>query len=204
MSAMNQFTPRWQSRFACAYAETALGTGQAQHRLHRGSPVDRPDQRPESSQLETRLRPGPVDRGPWAIPSAPCRSTTPSARAPLDMLSAPAQMHAAELRLQLGQINQTQAISLLDALRFRWRGRPRGAGADPQSSAGSYLEGGHYREALETLNSISDVADRGRRRWPTSTPTRSARPSAPCSWTASPTASSRSRPWPCSSDFNRT
>ena len=75
-------------------------------------------------------------------------------RAPLDMLSAPAQMHAAELRLQLGQINQTQAVSLLDGLRFRWRG-DRVELELIRNLGRLYLQGGHYREALETLRSIS-------------------------------------------------
>src|SRR6185312_5648760 len=120
MSAMNQFTPAWQSRFARAYAETAVETGKlavastevALSIAQTKDPVE---------QLQTRLIQARLIEA-MGYPKRALPLYDAIARAPLDMLSAPAQMHAAELRLQLGQISRTQAIGLLDSLRFRWRG----------------------------------------------------------------------------------
>ena len=152
MSAMNQFTPAWQSRFARAYAETAVETGKlsvastevALSIAQTKDPVE---------QLQTRLVQARLIEA-MGYPKRALPLYDAIARAPLDMLSAPAQMHAAELRLQLGQISQSQAVALLDGLRFRWRGN-RVELELIRNLGRLYLQGGHYREALETLRSIS-------------------------------------------------
>lgn len=154
-SALNQFTPRWQSRFARAYAETALEVGKlniastevALSIAQTNDPVE---------QLQTRLIQARLIEAE-GYPKRALPLYDAIARTPLDMLSAPAQMHAAELRLQLGQISQTQAIALLDGLRFRWRG-DRVELELIRNLGRLYLQGGHYREALETLRSISNAA----------------------------------------------
>ena len=154
MSAMNQFTPAWQSRFARAYAETAVELGKlsvastevALSIAQTKDPVE---------QLQTRLIQARLIEA-MGYPKRALPLYDAVARAPLDMLSAPAQMHAAELRLQLGQINQTQAVSLLDGLRFRWRG-DRVELELIRNLGRLYLQGGHYREALEALRSISNA-----------------------------------------------
>jgi hypothetical protein len=154
MSAMNQFTPAWQSRFARAYAETALELGKlniastevALSIAQTKDPVE---------QLQTRLVQARLIEA-MGYPKRALPLYDAIARAPLDMLSAPARMHAGELRLQLGQITETQAVSLLDSLRFRWRG-DRVELELIRNLGRLYLQGGHYREALETLRSITNA-----------------------------------------------
>jgi tetratricopeptide (TPR) repeat protein len=153
-SAMNQFTPRWQSRFARAQAETALQQGKygvaftevALSIAQTKDPIE---------QLETRLVQARLVEA-QGFPKRALPLYQAIARVPLDKLSAPAQMHVAELRLKLGQINQTQAIALLDGLRFRWRG-DRVELELIRNLGQLYLQGGHYREALDALNSITDA-----------------------------------------------
>jgi hypothetical protein len=154
MSAMNQFTPAWQSRFARAYAETAVELGKlniastevALSIAQTKDPVE---------QLQTRLVQARLIEA-MGYPKRALPLYDAIARAPLDMLSAPAQMHAAALRLQLGQITQTQAISLFDGLRYRWRGG-RTELELIRNLGRLYLQGGHYREALDTLRSITNA-----------------------------------------------
>ncbi|MEI9890055.1 MAG: tetratricopeptide repeat protein [Caulobacteraceae bacterium] len=192
-SALNQFNSIWQSRFARAYAETALELGKlniasteiALSIAQTHDPIE---------QLETRLIQARLIEA-MGYPKRALPLYDAVARAPLDKLSAPAQMHAAELRLQLGQIGQTQAIAQLDGLRFRWRGDRVELGLI-RNLGRLYLQGGHYREALEALRSISNAPIEA----PEMSDIRSDLLSTfrACSWTAAPTAWSRSRPWPCS------
>ena len=150
MSAMNQFTPAWQSRFARAYAETALETGKLSFASTEVA-LSIAQTKDPVEQLRTRLiQARLIDAMGYPKRALPLYDAI--ARAPLDLLSAPAQMHAAELRLQLGQISQTQAIGLLDGLRFRWRG-DRVELELIRNLGRLYLQGGHYREALDTLRS---------------------------------------------------
>jgi tetratricopeptide (TPR) repeat protein len=154
VSALNQFTPAWQSRFARAYAETALELG----KLNIASTevaLSIAQTKDPIEQLQTRLIQARLIEA-MGYPKRALPLYDAIARAPTDMLSAPAQMHAAELRLQLGQINQTQAISQLDSLRYRWRG-DRVELELIRNLGRLYLEGGHYREALEALRSISNA-----------------------------------------------
>jgi tetratricopeptide (TPR) repeat protein len=152
MSAMNQFTPAWQSRFARAYAETAVELGKLSVASTEVA-LSIAQTRDPVEQLQTRLVQARLIEA-MGYPKRALPLYDAIARAPLDMLSAPARMHAAELRLQLGQINRTQAISLLDGLRFRWRG-DRVELELIRNLGQLYLQGGHYREALETLRSIA-------------------------------------------------
>ena len=153
--AMNQFTPAWQSRFARAYAETALELGKldiastevALSIAQTKDPVE---------QLHTRLIQARLIEA-MGYPKRALPLYQAVARAPLDQLSAPAQMHITELRLQLGQINETQAIQQLDGLRFRWRGDRVELGLI-RNLGRLYLQGGHYREALETLRTMSNIS----------------------------------------------
>jgi hypothetical protein len=154
MSAMNQFIPAWQSRFARAYAETAVELGKLSIASTEVA-LSIAQTRDPVEQLQTRLVQARLIEA-MGYPKRALPLYDAIAKAPLDMLSAPAQMHAAELRLQLGQINRTQAISLLDGLRFRWRG-DRVELELIRNLGRLYLQGGHYREALETLRSISNA-----------------------------------------------
>jgi hypothetical protein len=154
MPAMNSFAPAWQSRFARAYAETAVETG----KLNIASTevaLSIAQTRDPVEQLQTRLIQAKLIEA-QGYPKRALPLYEAIARAPLDQLSAPAKMHAAELRLQMGQINETQAISLLDGLRYRWRG-DRVELELIRNLGRLYLQGGHYREALETLSTMANA-----------------------------------------------
>jgi hypothetical protein len=153
-SAMNQFTPAWQSRFARAHAETALELGKLDVAFTEAALAIAQTKDPVE-QLQARLIQARLMEA-QGYPKRALPLYDAIARAPLDMLSAPALMHAAEIRLQLGQINETKAISVLDGLRFRWRG-DRVELELIRNLGKLYLQGGHYREALETLRSISQA-----------------------------------------------
>jgi hypothetical protein len=154
MPAMNSFSPAWQSRFARAYAETAVETGKL-NIAYTEVALSIAQTKDPVEQLETRLIQAKLIEA-MGYPKRALPLYDAIARAPLDRLSAPAKMHAAELRLQLGQINQTQAISLLDSLRYRWRG-DRVELELIRNLGRLYLQGGHYREALETLSTMANA-----------------------------------------------
>ncbi len=72
--------------------------------------------------------------------------------APIDALSAPAQLRATQIRLELGQVTPAQAANVFDALRYRWRGDV--TELETIRALGQlYLGQGRYREALEALRS---------------------------------------------------
>jgi hypothetical protein len=151
-SALNQFTPAWQSRFARAYAETALELGQlnvaatevALSIAQTNDPLE---------QLATRLiQARLIEAEGYPKRALPLYDAV--ARTPLDRISVPAQVHAAEIRLAEGQINPTQAASTFASLRFRWRG-DRVEVELIRTLGQLYLAQGHYREAMETLRSIA-------------------------------------------------
>ncbi len=154
MSAMNQFSPAWQSRFSRAYAETAVETGKLSIASTEVA-LSIAQTRDPVEQLKTRLIQARLIEA-MGYPKRALPLYDAIARVQLDMLSAPARMHAAELRLQLGQLSQTQAITLLDGLRYRWRG-DRVELELIRNLGRLYLQGGHYREALDTLRSISNA-----------------------------------------------
>ena len=153
-SAMNQFSPAWQSRFARAYAESALDLGKLNIASTEVALSIAQTQDP-IEQLQTRLIQARLIEA-MGYPKRALPLYDAVARAPLDMISAPAQMHAAQLRLQFGQITSTQAISVFDGLRYRWRG-DRVELELIRNLGRLYLASGHYREALETLRSIANM-----------------------------------------------
>ena len=74
------------------------------------------------------------------------------AAAPVDSISAPAQLRVTQIRLELGQITPTQAADAFDGLRYRWRGDV--TELETIRALGQlYLGQGRYREALEALRS---------------------------------------------------
>jgi len=154
LPALNQFTPAWQSRFARAYAESALELGKLNVAFTEVA-LSIAQTKDPVEQLRTRLIQARLIEA-MGYPQRALPLYQAVARAPLDQISAPAQMHVAELRLKLGQISQTQAISQLDALRFRWRG-DRVELELIRNLGRLYLQGGHYREALETLKSMANA-----------------------------------------------
>jgi tetratricopeptide (TPR) repeat protein len=153
-SAMNQFAPAWQSRFARAYAETALELGRysVAYTEVALSIAQTPD---PIEQLQTRLiQARLIEASGFPKRALPLYDAVASVR--IDKLSAPAQMHATKIRLELGQINSVQAVNAYSALRYRWRG-DRVEVELIRNLGRLYLAGGHYREALETLRTISSA-----------------------------------------------
>ena len=74
------------------------------------------------------------------------------ATAPIDSISAPAQLRATQIRLELGLVTPAQAANAFDALRYRWRGDV--TELETIRALGQlYLGQGRYREALEALRS---------------------------------------------------
>ena len=70
----------------------------------------------------------------------------------LPWLSAPALLHATQIRMAQGNLTPTQAADVLDGLRYRWRGDA--TELDTIRALGQiYLNLGRYREALEALRS---------------------------------------------------
>ncbi|HEY0052568.1 MAG TPA: tetratricopeptide repeat protein, partial [Caulobacteraceae bacterium] len=72
------------------------------------------------------------------------------ARAPLDKLATPAQLHASRLLLAKGAITPAQTIATLEPLRYRWRGDATEL-AVIRTLGQVYLDQGRYREALDAL-----------------------------------------------------
>ena len=152
-SALNQFTPAWQARFAQAYAEAALEQGRLRTAstevalaiAQTNDPIE---------QLTTRLIQARLIEA-MGYPKQALPLYDAVARAPLDKISAPAQMHAAQLRLAMGKITAVQAVDVFGGLRFRWRG-DRVELELIRNLGRLYLAQGHYREALETLRSIAN------------------------------------------------
>jgi tetratricopeptide (TPR) repeat protein len=145
-----QFSPKWRARFARADAEAATALGQypvadvAIEDALRG--VDDP-----LEQLATRL----VQARLFEAEGQKLRALgvyDVIAHVDQASLSAPALLHATQIRLDLGQISPVQAANVYDGLRYRWRGDA--TELDTIRALGEiYLDLGRYREALEVLRS---------------------------------------------------
>jgi tetratricopeptide (TPR) repeat protein len=154
MSAMNQFAPAWQARFARAYAETALQTGQldvasTEIALSLAQTHD-PAEVLQSQLLQARLTEA------QGYPKRALTLYDTVSRSPLDQVAAPALMHATEIRLSLGQADPTHAAQIYDQLRFRWRGDETELQVI-RTLGQLYLSQGRYREALEAMRSGDPV-----------------------------------------------
>jgi hypothetical protein len=151
-SALNQFVPAWQSRFARAYAETALEQGQLSVASTEVA-LSIAQTKDPLEQLATRLVQARLIEA-QGYPKRALPLYDAVARTPLDKISTPAKMHATEIRLALGQVTPAEAASTFDSLRFRWRGDRVEVGLIRELGQ-LYLSQGHYREALETMRSIA-------------------------------------------------
>ncbi|HEX4198125.1 MAG TPA: endoglucanase [Caulobacteraceae bacterium] len=148
--ALSQFTPRWRARFARADAEAAVQLGSnaiadAEVRValaNSNDPVE---------NLATRLVQAQAFEAEGnkagALGVYQAISTVN-----LGWLSAPASLHATQIRLAEGTITPSQAADVLDGLRYRWRGDA--TELETIRALGKiYLSLGRYREALEALRS---------------------------------------------------
>ena len=77
-------------------------------------------------------------------------------RAPFEKLSAPALMHATQIRLYAGQVSPDKAAQVFDSLRFRWRGDASEL-EDIRALGQLYLSQGRYRDALDTFRTARQV-----------------------------------------------
>jgi tetratricopeptide (TPR) repeat protein len=150
--AMALFSDKWRGRFAEIDAEAALGvndiaTARNEVALASGSKLD-PEDAMALKLVQARLleAQGQLDA---ALPLY-----DQVAADPYGALSAPATLHAVQIRLARGKMTPTDAEASLDSLRFRWRGDA--TELETVRALGQlYLAQGRYREALETLRSAN-------------------------------------------------
>ena len=149
-SVLPMFTPQWRSRFARMDAEAALASGDlgtARNELNLAasgelSPVDH-----EAVQL-TQAKLSEAENNP----AQALTLYDLVARSDYGALAAPAILRATQLRLSKGQMKPEDAVTTLDALRFRWRGDSTELDA-VRALGHIYLQQGNWREALEALRS---------------------------------------------------
>ena len=149
-SALYQFSDKWRARFATEDAEAA--TKLAQYPAAEAS-IDTALQANADpvEQLTTRLvqaelfeAEGQKDRALHVFQVLQ--------NVKQEWLSAPAMLHATEIRQAESQITPTQAADIYDGLRYRWRGDA--TELDTIRALGQiYISLGRYREALEALRS---------------------------------------------------
>ena len=72
------------------------------------------------------------------------------ARAPFEKLSAPALLHATQIRLYAGKVSPDKAAQVFDSLRYRWRGDATEL-EDIRALGQLYLSQSRYRDALDTF-----------------------------------------------------
>jgi len=149
--AWGQFTPRWRARFAREDAEAALAlndtkiaAGEVQAALD--SAGDDPIEQLAIRLIQARLIEAEGDK-PGALRVYDAISTVN-----LPWLSAPALLHATQIRLAQGALQPNQAADILDGLRYRWRGDATEL-ETIRTLAQIYLSMGRYREALDALRS---------------------------------------------------
>jgi tetratricopeptide (TPR) repeat protein len=158
--ALGLLPPLWRARFTRAEAQAALAQGD----LVAADASIRQSLREQVSSEEQLLGrlvqarvielQGEKDRA--------LRIYTAVAKAPIDAISAPAQLRATQIRLEQGKITPLQAAGVFDGLRYRWRGDA--TELETIRALGQlYLGQGRYREALEALRSagkrLPDLAE---------------------------------------------
>jgi tetratricopeptide (TPR) repeat protein len=150
--AMPLFSEKWRGRFAEADAEAALGvndlpTARNEIVLAGGLKID-PVDAARLKLLQARLleAQGQLD---GALPLYDQVGVDP-----YGALSAPATLHAVQIRLQQGKMKPADAETALDSLRFRWRGDATEL-ETARTLGRLYLSQGQYRQALETLRSAN-------------------------------------------------
>jgi tetratricopeptide (TPR) repeat protein len=150
--AMPLFAEKWRGRFAEADAEAALGvndiaTAKNEVALAQSLKID-PQDAVRLKLIQARILEA-EGQGPAALPLY-----DQVANDPYGALSAPAALHAVEIRLKQGALKPQDAEATLDSLRFRWRGDA--TELETVRALGQlYLAQGRYRDALEVLRSAN-------------------------------------------------
>ena len=149
-SAFSQFSPKWKARFARSDAQAALELGEVPA-AGRSIRLALNDKTEPLEELATRLIEARYVEAS-GHPDLALRIYAAIAGAPSEALSAPALLHATQIRMALGKITPTQAAQALDGLRYRWRGDATEL-ESIRALGQLYLNQGRYREALEALRS---------------------------------------------------
>ncbi len=149
-STLFQFPAKWRTRFSTANAQAAIALNQypvAEVAIdnalrNQSDPVE---------QLRTRLVQAQLFEAEGQKARAE-RLYLAIAQVNLGFLSAPALLHATEIRQSQDQITPMQAADVYNGLRYRWRGDA--TELETIRALGQiYLGLGRYREALEALRS---------------------------------------------------
>jgi tetratricopeptide (TPR) repeat protein len=148
--ALFQFSPKWRGRFAREDAGAAIELKQflvadvaVNNALHG---QDDPIELLQTRLVQARLVQAEGD------PARALRIYDVISGSNLGFLSAPALLHATQIKLQQGKITPVQAADVYDGLRYRWRGDATEL-ATIRALGQIYLSLGRYREALEALRS---------------------------------------------------
>ena len=149
-SAFSQFSPKWKARFARSDAQAALELDEVPA-AGRSIRLALNDKTEPLEELATRLIEARYVEAS-GHPDLALRIYAAIAGAPSEALSAPALLHATQIRMALGKITPTQAAQALDGLRYRWRGDATEL-ESIRALGQLYLNQGRYREALEALRS---------------------------------------------------
>ena len=152
--AMPLFTPLWRARFARAEADASLrlndfvtATSQIQYAMKQ---PQEPLEQLATFLVYARL----LEAEGQAQKALPIYDAV--ARAPLDSLSAPALLHATQIRLYAGKVSPDKAVQTFASLRYRWRGDATEL-EDIRALGQLYLAQGRYRDALDTLRTARQV-----------------------------------------------
>ena len=149
-SALFMFPAKWRSRFAVANAQAAIALQQypvAEVAIDNAL-RDQPD---PVELVGARLTQADLFAAEGQQPRA-LKVYQAVSRVNIGYLSAPALLHATEIKLTLNQVTPLQAAAVYDGLRYRWRGDA--TELETIRSLGQiYLSLGRYREALEALRS---------------------------------------------------
>jgi len=147
-SAVDEFPAPWRARFGAAHAMAALETGDldaARALLAYSFSQDAP----AADQLTARL----VQARLFELDGQSDRALavyTAVGRAPLDAVSVPAKLGVVRLSLAKGTMKADAAATMLEGLRWRWRGDATELAVIRQLGQ-LYLSQGLYREALTAL-----------------------------------------------------
>ena len=146
--ALPLFGAAWRAKFARAEADASLrlndfitATSQIQYAMKQPQEV--------REQLATFLVYARLleaeGQAPRALPIYDAVS-----RAPFEKLSAPALLHATQIRLYAGKLSPDKAAQVFDSLRYRWRGDATEL-EDIRALGQLYLSQSRYRDALDTF-----------------------------------------------------
>jgi tetratricopeptide (TPR) repeat protein len=149
-SVLYQFPAKWRTRFSAADAQAAIALNQypvAEVAIDNALR----DQNDPVEQLQARLVQAELLEAEGQKAQAE-RLYLAVSRVNLGFLSAPALLHATQIRLDRNEITPIQAANVYDGLRYRWRGDA--TELETIRALGQiYINLGRYREALEALRS---------------------------------------------------